>query len=63
LNLSNIRSLTLPLPPLEEQRRIVAHLDALQAKLDAVRAAQAATAAELDALLPSVLNQAFAGNL
>ena len=50
-------------PPLDEQRRIVAHLDALQAKLDAVRAEQAATAAELDALLPSVLNRAFAGEL
>ena len=41
----------------------MAHLDALQAKLDAVRAVQSATAAELDALLPSVLNQAFAGKL
>jgi type I restriction enzyme, S subunit len=41
----------------------VAHLDALQAKLDAVRVEQAATAAELDALLPSVLNRAFACEL
>jgi hypothetical protein len=31
--------------------------------LEAVRAEQAATAAELDALLPSVLNRAFAGEL
>ena len=51
------------IPPLDEQRRIVAHLDALQAKLDAVRAIQGATSAELGALLPSVLNQAFAGKL
>lgn len=57
---------SIPFPtglPLTEQRRIVAHLDALQAKLAAVRAEQAATAAELDALLPSVLNRAFAGEL
>lgn len=49
--------------PTSEQRRIVAHLDALQAKADALRALQSETAAELDALLPSVLNQAFAGKL
>jgi len=50
-------------PPLPEQRRIVAHLDALQAKADALRTLQTETAAELDALLPSVLNRAFAGEL
>ena len=50
-------------PPHSEQRRIVAHLDALQAKVDALRAAQAAAAADLDALLPAVLAEAFAGRL
>ena len=63
LNVGQLEQTPIPLPLLAEQRRIVAHLDALQAKLDAVRAEQAATAAELDALLPSVLNQAFAGKL
>jgi type I restriction enzyme S subunit len=50
-------------PALAEQRRIVAYLDSLQAKADALRALQAATAAELDALLPAVLAKAFAGEL
>jgi len=63
LNLNLIRGFQVPFPPLDEQRRIVAHLDALQAKLDAARAEQSATATELDALLPSVLNRAFAGEL
>jgi len=63
INLQILSELPIPIPPLDEQRRIVSHLDALQAKLDAVRAEQAATAAELDALLPSVLNRAFAGEL
>jgi type I restriction enzyme S subunit len=63
LNLTNIRNLTLPVPPLVEQRRIVAHLDALQAKADALRSLQAETTAELDALLPAVLAKAFAGEL
>ena len=49
--------------PLPEQRRIVAHLDALQAKGDALKALQSESAAELDALLPAVLAKAFAGEL
>jgi len=47
------------LPPLAWQETIAD----VWARLDALRAVQAETAAELDALLPSVLNQAFAGNL
>ncbi len=58
--LSRVR---LPLPPLEEQRRIVAYLDNLQAKVDAVKRLQAETSAELEALLPSVLDRAFKGEL
>ena len=46
-----------------EQRRIVAYLDDLQAKVDAVKAQQAQSAAELDALLPSILDKAFKGDL
>jgi type I restriction enzyme, S subunit len=50
-------------PPLPEQRRIVAELDALQAEVDALKRLQAETAAELDALLPSILDKAFKGEL
>ena len=46
-----------------EQRRIVAELDALQAEVDRLKALQAETAAELDALLPSLLDRAFKGEL
>jgi type I restriction enzyme, S subunit len=49
--------------PLAEQRRIVAYLDSLQAKVDALKALQGETQAELDALLPSVLDKAFKGEL
>ena len=62
-NLSNVRELNLPFPPLHEQSRIVAELDALQAKVDALKRTQAETAAELDALLPSILDRAFKGEL
>ena len=56
----------IPMPSkvsLTEQRRIVAYLDDLQAKLDRLKAVQAKIAAELDALLPSVLDKAFKGEL
>lgn len=46
-----------------EQQRIVAYLDNLQAKVDALKRLQAETAAELDALLPSILDKAFKGEL
>jgi type I restriction enzyme S subunit len=63
LNISSLRSFPFTLPPIDEQRRIVAYLDSLQAKVDALKALQAETAAELDALLPSVLDRAFKGEL
>jgi type I restriction enzyme, S subunit len=46
-----------------EQRHIVAYLDSLQAKVDALRVLQSETQAELNALLPSVLDKAFKGEL
>jgi type I restriction enzyme S subunit len=58
-----MRKTQIPLPPLPEQQRIVAYLDGLQAKVDALKKRQAETAAELDALLPSVLDKAFKGDL
>ena len=61
--LRNIRKLRFLLPSLPEQRRIVAYLDDLQARVDAVKQLQAGTQAELDALLPSILDKAFRGEL
>ena len=58
-----IRELPIPVPPLAEQRQIVAELDALQAEVDALKRLQAETAAELDALLPAILDRAFKGEL
>ncbi|MFN5515996.1 MAG: restriction endonuclease subunit S [Cyanobacteriota bacterium] len=50
-------------PTLAEQRHIVAYLDDLQTKIDSLKRLQAETAAELDALLPSILDKAFKGEL
>lgn len=54
-----INPVRIPVPPLPEQRRIVAELDALQAEVDALKRLQAETAAELKALLPAILDRAF----
>jgi type I restriction enzyme S subunit len=57
--LREIRSFPVPLASLSEQRRIVAELDILQAEVNALKRLQAESAAELDALLPSILDRAF----
>lgn len=58
-----IRELPIPIPPIPEQRRVVDELDALQTEVDALKRHQVDTAAELDALLPAVLDRAFRGEL
>ena len=63
LNDKAINSLQVILPPLDEQRRIVAYLDSVQARLASLRELQSQTGEELDALLPSVLDKAFQGEL
>jgi len=60
---TDVETLKIPFPPLEEQHRIVAYLDDLQARVDALKQLQAETQAELEALLPSVLDKAFRGEL
>jgi type I restriction enzyme S subunit len=60
---AQIEALDVPVLPLAEQHRIVAYLDDLQAKVDGLKQLQAQTAAELDALLPSILDKAFKGEL
>ncbi len=61
--LRGIRKLQFPLPDMSEQRQVIAYLDELQARLSVLKRLQAETAAELDALLPSLLDRAFKGEL
>ena len=63
LGVKTIKAFQLPVPPLDEQRRIVAYLDSVQARLASLRELQSATGEELSALLPSVLDKAFKGEL
>ena len=64
-NISKEKVLKLLLPPrsFPEQCRIVAELNALYAQVDALKKLQADTAAEVNALLPSILDKAFRGQV
>ena len=63
INLQILSGLPVPKVTLPEQHRIVAYLDELQQEADALTQAQAETSAELDALMPSILDEAFRGEL
>ena len=58
-----IKNIRIATPSLVQQQLIVSYLDDLQAKVDAVKRLQTETQVELDALLPSVLDRAFRGEL
>ncbi len=63
INQGHIASLSIPVPPLPEQRRLVGYLDNLQAKVDEMKRLREQVITELDALLPSILDKAFKGEL
>jgi type I restriction enzyme S subunit len=61
--INRMREIVVPIVPLEEQQKIVMYLDELQAKVSELSEVQNASVRELDALLPSILDQAFKGEL
>ena len=60
LNLDNIRTLQIPLPPLAEQHRIVAKVDELMALCDHLEKQLTTTQSESRRLLDAVLHEALA---
>jgi len=63
LNLTNVRSLALPFPRLDEQKRIAEELSLLQAQANRLGQWQETSRRELNGLMPAILNQAFKGEL
>jgi len=63
INLRDVRRLTIPLPPLDEQLAAVADIDALRAKIDNIMRLKEQTEAKLDALFSSILDKVFTGEL
>lgn len=60
---AQIEAFEVPVPLLSDQCHIVAYLDNLQTKVDALKRLQADTEAEIDAFMPSILDKAFKGEL
>jgi type I restriction enzyme, S subunit len=63
LNLTNLRELRFPLPPMPIQQSVVDHLDEVKAQVERLKKLQTDATAELDALLPAVLDKAFRGEM
>ncbi|GMU43007.1 MAG: hypothetical protein AMXMBFR25_09930 [Lysobacterales bacterium] len=60
LNLENLRSLSIPLPPLAEQHRIVSRVDELMALCDRLEAALSTADTTRARLLEALLHEALA---
>jgi type I restriction enzyme S subunit len=63
VNSTKLKALPIALPELVHQERLLAHLDRLREEVGTLTRFQAQTSAELDALIPSILNRAFQGEL
>jgi type I restriction enzyme S subunit len=59
LNLDNIRTLTIPVPPLAEQHRIIAKVDKLMAVCDELESALASARTERERVLAALLHEAL----
>jgi hypothetical protein len=63
ISATQLKNVRVPVPSIEDQTRIIARLDSLQAKALCIGTLQSETGAELDALIPSILSKAFRGEL
>ena len=60
---SRLRKFKIPLPPLEEQKRIVTHLKTVSRITESLRRLQQITEKELEQFVPAILDKAFKGRL
>jgi len=61
LRSSDLDEVSIPIPPIEEQKRIVAKIDTLFAKIDKAISLTEESLKQANNLLPSVLNEVFEG--
>ena len=58
-----LKNLEIPVPPIEEQKRIIKKLEEILVKIEEARKLQEEQLQELELLKQSVLHQAFEGKL
>ncbi len=63
VNIKHLKQVRILMPSLDEQYEIEAYLNGLENKYESLKQLQLETAAELDAMLPSVLDRAFKDEL
>jgi type I restriction enzyme S subunit len=63
LNVADMRKVPVPVPSLPEQRWIVEYVEKVRSRVDSMKDLQVKTAAELDAMLPAILDRAYRGEL
>jgi len=63
INQTILKNLEIPLPSLEEQKRIATYLDKISETIDFLKKLQQKTEDELEKLVPSILDKAFRGEL
>jgi len=63
INQGHIASVSIPVPSLDEQQRVLCQLNTLRSKVVSAKDFQSQTAMQLDALVPSILSKAFRGEL
>lgn len=61
INLKDVRTLPLPIPPIAEQERIIVNLTHIREMITTLGAIHDRTTTEVSALLPAILSAAFAG--
>jgi type I restriction enzyme S subunit len=63
INTTEIRRLSIPLPDLAEQHKIVQRMEAVLARADAIESRLAAASQRVEAMTQAILAQAFRGEL
>lgn len=63
INAQKLKALPISLPDLSVQRQITTYLNEMKSRVNKLCILQVETAAELDALMPSILDRAFKGEL
>ncbi|MFH0801786.1 MAG: restriction endonuclease subunit S [bacterium] len=63
LNQQHVKSIPFPLPSIDQQFGVIEIFDSLHEKVSSMKALQAKTETELNALLPCIIDKAFKGEL